>query len=61
MSDSVNTQVDIGNLSLTSLGVFSADDVQPIAMIQLQESRRRLSGQRTDPMPWDACQLAESA
>jgi hypothetical protein len=43
MSDAMSTQVDIGNLSLASLEAFStvlatlsADDVQPIAMIQLQ-------------------------
>ncbi|GES63785.1 hypothetical protein ATEIFO6365_0007047200 [Aspergillus terreus] len=43
MSGPLNTQVDIGNLSLASLGLFStmltalsADDVQPIAMIQMQ-------------------------
>ncbi|EAU33847.1 predicted protein [Aspergillus terreus NIH2624] len=43
MSGPLNTQVDIGNLSLASLGSFStmltalsADDVQPIAMIQMQ-------------------------
>ncbi|KAG2417640.1 hypothetical protein HFD88_008859 [Aspergillus terreus] len=43
MSGPLNTQVDIGNLSLASLGLFStmltalsADDVQPVAMIQMQ-------------------------
>ncbi|KAE8137296.1 hypothetical protein BDV38DRAFT_88244 [Aspergillus pseudotamarii] len=43
MSDAVNMQADIANVSLASLGGFStiltalsADDVQPIAMVQLQ-------------------------
>lgn len=43
MPDALATQVDVGSLSLASLGAFStiltallADDVEPIAMIQLQ-------------------------
>ncbi|KAJ5930795.1 hypothetical protein N7466_006288 [Penicillium verhagenii] len=43
MPDTIATQVDIGGVSLASLGAFStiltalsADDVQPIAMLQLQ-------------------------
>ncbi|KAJ6007943.1 hypothetical protein N7540_011919 [Penicillium herquei] len=44
MSDAVGMQADIGSLSLNSLGAFStiltalsADDVQPMALLQLQD------------------------